>query len=245
MTCQEDFIFRIDNLTKSWMAGGTRFDLVVEDFTLAPGEIVVLKGVSGSGKSTLLDILALTLRPDAWIRFDYLDQDRNLSLIGDLWEMGRLDQLTKLRRRDLGYILQTGGLLPFLDVRQNISFPLWVNDGAFDEGTEGLIQELGLSQLLDKRPSQLSTGERQRVAIARALVHRPRVVLADEPTASLDPDNAARVFDLLIRAVKEHGAAAVIATHDWDLIAELGLSCARHDFVARGGVVRSTFGTGY
>jgi len=132
-----------------------------------------------------------------------------------LWQVGDLDALAALRRRYFGYVLQSGGLLGFLTVHDNINLPRrWCN--LPDDGTVAhLAERLGLSRLLNRYPSALSVGERQRVAIARALAHRPPMVLADEPTASLDPLNADSVMDLFLALATEQGTTVIVASHDW------------------------------
>jgi putative ABC transport system ATP-binding protein len=187
----------------------------VERLTVRPGEAVAITGPSGCGKSTLLDLVGLVLRPHRRRQFALAD----CADIGALWKQGRQSQLARLRAQTIGYVLQTGGLLPFLTVRDNIRLSRSVLGLGADPQTEGhLINALGLSALLRKKPAALSIGERQRVAIARALAHRPPLVLADEPTASLDPGHAAAVMGLFLDLVRDFGLGLLMVSHDWDLL---------------------------
>ena len=165
---------------------------------LGGGCLAVLAGASGSGKSTLLHIAAGLLRPDSGtVRVDGNDCSR-------LGEGGR----AALRRRLIGIVFQRAHLLPYLDVLANAS----VGGGSTDVVRQGL-GSIGLGDRLRHRPGELSTGERQRVALVRALAGAPRLVLADEPTANLDPDNARLVIGML-RAAAAGGAAVLVASHD-------------------------------
>jgi putative ABC transport system ATP-binding protein len=187
------------------------------------GGCIALCGESGSGKSTLLDILALASRPDSVKAFALNAEARLRSDIAALWARGGTDSLAPLRARHLGYVPQTGGLFAFLRVRDNIALPRRLL-GLRDDGTvEHLAERLGVADQLRKKPSALSVGQRQRVAIARALAHGPALVLADEPTASVDPATADTVMRLLLEQAAQNGAAVVVASHDWARIEQLGL----------------------
>ena len=212
--------------------GGTGgFVMEVPAFSLEAGQAVAITGASGSGKSTALDLLGLVLRPEAATRFVFSDND-----VAAAWRSDDADRLAGLRARHVGYILQTGGLLPFLDVRGNLGLSPALLGGAPDPvHLARLVEVLGLTPHLGKMPAQLSIGERQRAAIARALAHRPTLLLADEPTASLDPVNAAAVLDLLLRLVKELGTAMVLVSHDWEGVAKLGISRYRTEAAVGGG----------
>lgn len=206
--------------------GQHRFRLTVPHLDLHAGEHYALVGPSGCGKSTLLDLLALVSSPDEAQRFDFsIAQDK--FDISALWRDERHEQLAGLRRRSLGYVLQTGGLLGYLDVRTNISLPRKLL-GLADDGTvEHLAEQLEIADHLGKKPVALSVGQRQRVSCARALAHAPQLLLADEPTAALDPLNAGRVVELLMRQAQRQGACCVIATHDEKLAQEANLSVLR------------------
>lgn len=199
-------------------AGG--FLMSVPKFAVAAGEAVAITGPSGSGKSTVLDALGLVLRPEAAADFRFRGVD-----VAAAWKAGNLDGLAAARAQGIGYILQTGGLLPFLSVRDNLrlSPDLLGQSKGVDAHIAAMVETLGLGPHLGKMPAQLSIGERQRAAIARALAHRPAVLLADEPTASLDPVNAEKVLGLLTGLVKSLGTALILVSHDWSKVASLGL----------------------
>lgn len=202
--------------------GSQRYSLVIPRLDLAAGQQVALLGPSGCGKSTLLDLLALVLSPDTSQRFDFALDHRYLDVAG-LWRDARQSRLAQLRSRQIGYVLQTGGLLGYLDVRSNISLPRKLL-GLGDDGTiERLAAQLEVAEQLGKKPQALSVGQRQRVSCARALAHNPLLLLADEPTAALDPLNALRVMQLLLGRARDQGACCVIATHDERLAQEAGL----------------------
>lgn len=201
--------------------GPGAFELRVPELEVRAGQAVAITGPSGCGKSTLLDVLGLVLRPTRVERFHY---GRDAVDVARLWTAGARDGLARLRAGGIGYVMQTGGLLPFVDVRHNIGLSPVVIGQKPDRAHLGrLIDTLGLGPLLEKKPRALSIGERQRAAIARALAHRPALVLADEPTASLDPVNARRVLDLLLHLTTEIGSALVLVSHDWDQVAALGI----------------------
>jgi putative ABC transport system ATP-binding protein len=186
------------------------------------GEILAITGESGSGKSTLLEAIGLLLAPMELERFRLgaaPDQD-----IGQLLATDDQPALAAVRSRHLGFILQSGGLLPFLSVRDNISLPrrllgMPVKSAHIDHA----VEVLRLQGLLDKQPQALSIGERQRVACVRAIAHEPLLLLADEPTAALDPHSARRLFELLLSLVSSMGLSALVVSHDWALLKDFGL----------------------
>lgn len=173
------------------------------DLDLAAGEIVALLGESGSGKSTLLNCLAGLDEADAG----------TITLAGQALRPLGDEARSALRRRELGFIFQAFHLLPHLSVADNVALPLRLL-GLKDDGRVGqMLEAVNLDQLAARMPRQLSGGQLQRVAIARALVHRPRLVLADEPTGNLDARHAAEVLQLLRRCTQEAGAACLLVTH--------------------------------
>lgn len=208
--------------------GAQRYSLEVPRLSLAPGAQWAVVGPSGCGKSTLLDLLALVLSPDRAGLFVF-DEPAGAQDIAALWRQGRHDRLAELRSRQLGYVLQTGGLLGFLDVRGNIALSRQLLGLKDDGSVQRLAEQLEIADQLDKKPQVLSVGQRQRVSCARALAHGPRLLLADEPTAALDPLNAGRVMQLLLNRAREQGACCVIATHDEALVRQLGMSVLRID----------------
>ena len=139
-----------------------------------------------------------------------------------------LNALGELRKRYIGYVMQTGGLLPYLTVYDNINLCRTVLGMDRDGTVEHLAEELGIAPHLGKRPDALSTGERQRVAIGRALAHRPSIVIADEPTASLDPYAAEKIMQLFIQLANEFDTTVIIASHAWRHVRELGLRRLDH-----------------
>ncbi|KJZ56895.1 MULTISPECIES: ABC transporter ATP-binding protein [Pseudomonas fluorescens group] len=207
---------------KSRGVGSQRYRLVIPALTLRAGEQLAIVGPSGCGKSTLLDLLALVLAPDQVGQFDFHQHD-----IAGLWRGEQQSMLAALRSQHLGYVLQTGGLLGFLDVRDNIALSRQLLGLKDDGSVLRLAEQLEISDQLAKKPAALSVGQRQRVSCARALAHAPQLVLADEPTASLDPLNAERVMQALLAQAREHRAACVIATHDEPLARASGLQVRR------------------
>ncbi len=200
--------------------GNHTFELRVPDFTLAPGDFVAVAGASGCGKSTLLDLLALVLPPDSTRHFSFHLGDSSVDL-QNLWNTGDEAALAAIRRRHLGYVLQTGGLFPFLSVRHNIRLALDLNGAADDGRVDALAETIGLSApMLASKPQFLSGGQRQRAAILRALAHRPRVVLADEPTAAVDQELAHRIVRELRRLAAVEGSTVIMVTHDRTLVDE-------------------------
>lgn len=173
------------------------------DVDLAPGEIVALLGESGSGKSTLLNCLA---------GLDEADTGSIVLAGQDLRKMGD-EARSALRREALGFIFQAFHLLPHLSVADNVALPLRLLRLRDDGRVMQMLEAVNLAALASRMPRQLSGGQLQRVAIARALVHRPRLVLADEPTGNLDARHAAEVLALLRRCTQEAGAACLLVTH--------------------------------
>jgi putative ABC transport system ATP-binding protein len=174
-------------------------------FTVEQGSSVAVVGPSGGGKSTLLGIIGGLARPTTGtVRIGGLDLSASP-------ERDRSD----FRRRRLGFVYQSDNLLPFLTVVENVGLQLALDDlaGEADRALE-LLDRLGLRAEADNLPDQLSGGQRQRVAVARAVVHRPQLILADEPTGALDATNAAGVIDLLMSEQRAIGASLVLVTHD-------------------------------
>jgi len=177
------------------------------DLAVQRGELLALTGPSGSGKSTLLNLCGLIDTPDA-----------GEIVLGGTPVQGLDEQARTLLRRDaLGFVFQGFNLVPVMTVAENVDYPLFLAGVPAAERRERVAQQLaavGLQAHAHHRPDALSGGQRQRVAIARALVKRPRLVIADEPTASLDSHTADQVLDLMRERGQAEGAAFVIATHD-------------------------------
>ena len=196
----------VRNLGKTFSGPRSKTVLAGVNLDLAQGEYVAVMGESGIGKSTLLNLIAGLDRPDAGsISLDGTD----LTALDD-------DALTVLRRQRMGFVFQAFHVLSYLSVAQNVALPLALNgvpDAQMQIRVERMLAEVGLAEHATSMPRELSGGEMQRVAIARALVHRPTLVLADEPTGNLDPESAAQVLALLRRCVKEEGTAGILITH--------------------------------
>jgi putative ABC transport system ATP-binding protein len=183
--------------------------------SVAPGESVAITGPSGCGKSTLLGLIAGLGVPSTgsvWL------DGREISSASD-------DERARIRRHDVGIVFQADNLLPFLTAAENVSLQLSLHDreGAHARGV-AMLEELGLAAHAARVPDELSGGQRQRVAVARALVHRPGLIIADEPTGSLDPDTAMGVVDLMVRAQRSIGSTLVLVTHEPAVAARLGRS---------------------
>jgi putative ABC transport system ATP-binding protein len=194
----------VASLAKS-VPGGRRLfaDL---DLSVAAGELVAIVGESGVGKSTLLNILAGLDDSDAGeVRIEGIS----------LQELDE-SQRTRLRRQRIGFVFQAFHILPYLTLGQNVALPLALvsaDAAAIMPLADEMLERVGLGNRSEGYARDLSGGELQRVAIARALVHRPALILADEPTGNLDPDTAAKVLRLFADAVRQRNAAAVIVTH--------------------------------
>jgi putative ABC transport system ATP-binding protein len=191
---------QLRNLAKRY---GTTVVFSHVSLDVAPGEFVAIIGESGVGKSTLLNCMAGL---DTWDEGTVLLNGQDLGAMTD-------DERALLRRRHVGFVFQAFHVLPHLDVAQNVALPLLLLGEPDDARVQSLLDAVGLSGMGGRLPQQLSGGQLQRVAIARALVHRPSLLLADEPTGNLDPTTAAKVMDALIAQTREHGASLVLVTH--------------------------------
>lgn len=201
----ERAVLRLENLAKRYRDDRAPLFEGLH-LTLAPGEYLAIMGESGVGKSTLLNVLAGLEAPSA----------------GRIWldgeELGPLsdDARTLKRRCSVGFVFQAFHVLPYLTVAQNVMLPLElleVQAGERSRRTTQMLRAVGLDSAAERFPRELSGGEVQRVAIARALVHRPRLVLADEPTGNLDPRTAAQILALLRDQIKANAGAGILITH--------------------------------
>ncbi len=218
-----DMILELTGLKRSFTQGDVTIDVLRGvDAHLKRGEIVALLGPSGSGKSTMLQAVGLleggfqgTIRIDGHDVTDYDQGER-----------------TKTRREKIGFVYQFHHLLPDFNAIENVILPQLIRGTAQAEAEERaaeLLGRLGLGERLHHKPSKLSGGEQQRVAVARALANRPLLVLADEPTGNLDEATADRVFDQFVSLVRDHGSAALVATHNERLAARMDRVLRLHD----------------
>ncbi len=190
------------------------FRLEIPAFELQRGECVALVSPSGSGKSLFLELIALLRRPLSVRSFQLARREGGSLDAGAAWSGGDAAALSGHRRRDIGFLLQSGGLLKSLSVDENAALPARIA-GRGTGFAHALVSKLDLGRVRRLRPPALSGGQRQRAALARAMAVKPTLLLADEPTAALDPRNADAALDLLAGAVRADVAgAAVIATHD-------------------------------
>lgn len=183
--------------------------------------MLAIVGPSGCGKSTLLEAIGLLLRPDSLATYTLGPDAIDLAA---MLQAENEPALSGVRSRELGFLLQNGGLLPFLSVRDNITLPRrLLGLAAHSERVRHAWTTLGLEPLLDKRPGELSIGERQRTAFVRAMAHEPRLLLADEPTAALDPQAGERLFGMILSLVQELDMAALVVSHDRSLVNQFRL----------------------
>ncbi len=200
-----EVVATLDRVSRSYVRG----DEIVRaidgvSLELIAGESVALMGTSGSGKSTLLNLVSAVDRPTGG----------RVVVCGVDLAAAREEALVGLRRRCIGLVFQAFHLVPHLTVEENVALPLAL-DGRRDDARVGsLVERVGLAHRRLHYPSELSGGEQQRTALARALVHRPRIVVADEPTGNLDSHTGAAVLGLLEELQREEGAALLLATHD-------------------------------
>ncbi|MEM9433019.1 MAG: ABC transporter ATP-binding protein [Pseudomonadota bacterium] len=204
------------DLSVSLKDGDRAFRLRIEGLRVDAGEAVGLTGPSGTGKTLLLELLGLLRRPDPGGTYSLRSEQMTQDLTASWTASGALR--AELRGSVFGFVPQTGGLVPFLSLRQNIELTQDIS-GRFDKSwVDQLLTQLGLDAVAHMRPDKLSIGQRQRTAIARALAHRPQVIIADEPTAALDPESAQQAMGLLIDAAKLGGTAVMISSHDLALL---------------------------
>lgn len=203
-----DACLRLRGITKAYALGShTVHALRGVDLDVHPGEMLALTGPSGSGKTTVLNICGLIEAPDAGTH-SFAEVDvRSLSE----------SELTRMRRDRVGFVFQGFNLVPVMTAAENVEYPLLLAGVGKRERSERVAEQLeavGLASFATHRPDFLSGGQRQRVAIARALIKQPSLVVADEPTASLDGGTATQILDLMRECCVRNGAAFLIATHD-------------------------------
>jgi ABC-type lipoprotein export system ATPase subunit len=198
-------VAQLDRVSRCYVRG----DEVVHaidgvSFELAAGESVALMGASGSGKSTLLNLVSAVDRPT----------EGRVVVCGVDLAAAPEETLVGLRRHCIGLVFQAFHLVPHLTVEENVALPLALDGRREEARVDSLVARVGLAHRRLHYPSELSGGEQQRTALARALVHRPRIVVADEPTGNLDSHTGAAVLELLEELQREEGAALLLATHD-------------------------------
>lgn len=200
-------ILQIHDVTKVYEGKVTNRAINQLSFEVEKGEFIAIMGPSGSGKSTLLNMISTIDRPTSGeIIFDGVKPQ----LLGD-------EELAYFRRRQLGFVFQAFNLLPMLTVEENIILPLTLDEQPvklMEERLQVLAEKLNITEILTKRPDEISGGQAQRTAIARALIHEPSIILADEPTGNLDSHASREVLHLLSQMNNEKGATIVMVTHD-------------------------------
>lgn len=204
---KNDYALQLNNISKSYKDGEQQ-NTILNNISLEvkPGEFIAIIGPSGSGKSTFLSISGALLSPT----------DGSVIVGGQKLMKKQNKKLVKIRREKIGFIFQSHHLLPFLTAKEQLTFVIDMNkkNGKAIMNADDMLEDLGLSGCANKYPAKMSGGEKQRVAIARAFMNNPDVILADEPTASLDGFRGRQVVELIKKEVKKHNKAAIMVTHD-------------------------------
>lgn len=201
----KDYALQLTDIVKTYKDGGED-NTVLDHVSLQveAGEFVAIVGPSGSGKSTLLSIMGVLLSAD----------EGKLHIGGECISDKKQKEWTIVRRNKIGFIFQNHQLLPFLTVREQLELVADMGSGSDSEVSMALLDSLGLSECANKYPGKMSGGQKQRVAIARAFMNDPKVILADEPTASLDGERGRQVVEMIRKETKKRGKAAIMVTHD-------------------------------
>jgi len=200
-----EILLSAKNISKSFQDKKVLDNINIE---IKKSEVVAISGVSGAGKTTLLNILSTLDQPDL---------SNNSSLIidsKDVFNLNNID-LSLLRNQKIGFVFQFHELIPELSILENVCLPGWIkNDKDVEEKAKELLNYFGLIDLINKKPSTLSGGEKQRVAIARSLINKPKIIFADEPTGNLDSKNSKILFDLFFKLRDDYNCSVVIVTHN-------------------------------
>jgi putative ABC transport system ATP-binding protein len=208
MTSLPDHAVRLTGIVKSFGDGGSRLTVLKGiDLEARSGEIMMLVGPSGCGKTTLLSIIAGTLHAD----------QGEVEVFGSRLDRMKAAHVTKFRAMNIGFIFQSFNLIPTLNCAENVSVPLLIQGVPSRKALErskAVLATVGLGDRWHSRPTMLSGGQQQRVAIARALVHEPKLIICDEPTASLDAKNGTMVMELFDNVARVPGRCVIIVTHD-------------------------------
>lgn len=223
----------LNNVTVQLADQERKFTLEVPELHINAGETVGLTGPSGTGKTLLLELLGLLRRPSAAAQFQIICEDRALDL-AKVWTSAATSP-AKVRANMFGFVPQSGGLLSFLTVLENVALSQKISGREDLEWQDHLITHLGLEDVQRLHPAALSIGQRQRVAIARALAHRPAFVIADEPTAALDPRAATTAMGLLIDVAVTGGSGVIISSHDLTLLQQFSMRRITLDLVSAPG----------
>lgn len=199
-----EYVLEMNHITKAYPDGG-RKNVVLNDVSLKVkrGDFIAIIGPSGSGKSTFLTIAGLLLSPDAG----------SVEINGKNLLEDKKKNWTRIRKEHIGFIFQNHQLLPYLKAKEQLSM-FQVKENRSKVDVDAMFEELGITECKTKYPSELSGGQKQRIAIARAFVNDPSIILADEPTASLDREMGRQVVEMMRMEVKKYDKAAVMVTHD-------------------------------
>ncbi len=207
-TISSDNLVHVRGIVKSFGNGGDRLTVLHGiDLDAGDGQILMLVGPSGCGKTTLISIIAGTMHAEAG----------QIMVLGSRLDEMKNSRVTKFRAQNIGFIFQSFNLIPTLNCAENACVPLLIQGMPFNKAVDrarDILEKVGLGDRWKHHPSQLSGGQQQRVAIARALVHEPRLIICDEPTASLDAHNGTMVMELFHEVARKPGRAVVIVTHD-------------------------------
>ena len=208
-------VLRLENISKLYKQSEGVLEVIKDSsLSIKNGELVSFVGPSGCGKTTLLQICGLLDSPTSG---DIYINQQNIKSLSDI-------EKTNIRKKNIGFIFQFHHLLPEFSVLENVIMPALIDKNDKNKSIDkakNILNELGIIEKINNRPHQLSGGEKQRVAIARAIINNPSIILADEPTGNLDPENSEIVFNLLIKIVKNYNSSLLMVTHNIDLAKKL------------------------